>query len=908
MNKKALLLTLALAFLSLQGEAQGTFSQSLLNNSHDIESLHSWGPYSKRYAGISHIADLRRGVMVDFSVMPGYYRRSYMVPNVLYQSGYHPWKCNPEMTKITYRYELEWKDRVFVDVTYHLLDQQRVLVEMECVNNTATNQNILLQNVASLACAEEYPTVALRGAEGVDVLYGCDYTLFEPATKKHNYALVYDGWRRGEKRDAGSLSGSVLANFGESKGDKVFYDFGHSDVSRKVALRYKAPKDTTCTLAIGEAEVNLLGSGNYEVVVLDAKVAPNGTLVVESLGGGAVTIDAVMVGPTEALQGVAVVKSPIRHRPQLEKQEGYFVAKYEASDNYYGVAWNYKDSEIREFANGELDVFMRRGVHRHPPKYFNGDGKGHFVSAFQRPIVLAPNSTTTIYNLLATGERGEVENSLRHFNLNETAVVAEAHSTHTSSQTKTYLPEAEAYALGEQILEATLLTNVVYPVYTQGGYIRHFTPGKNWNSLYTWDLGCISWALTYICPTKAFETIRAYTTEEGAQSAFIHHGTPLPMQFFAWAELNNNAYDQEGAEFLYERLKRYYDFMVGRNPHSTTLMPSGLIRTWDYFYSSGGWDDYPPQHELRSNTHLYPSVAPMVSSAYYLRAAKILRMQAERLGKKSDVAQYTKEINALEKAIQNYGWDEESGYFGYVMHNNEGVPTGIYRANDGSNYNQGLDGVSPLVAGICTPEQTSQLVDKIFSSKHLWTSVGVSTVDQSASYYDHAGYWNGSVWIPHQMMLWKTMLDNNLTEEAHKIAFTALEAWSKECGESYNSPEHFIISSGRGAGWHNFSGLSSPMVCWYHSYFCQGTLTTGFDVVVERGEFSNEQSHYTAKLRFEKDAVGKSVATVVCLNPAHTYKATLNGKALKTESPYPGLLYVSMEATRKPATLVVEIE
>ena len=908
MNKKALLLTLALAFLSLQGEAQGTFSQSLLNNSHDIESLHSWGPYSKRYAGISHSADLRRGVMVDFSVMPGYYRRSYMVPNVLYESGYHPWKCNPEMTKITYRYELEWKDRVFVDVTYHLLDQQRVLVEMECVNNTATNQNILLQNVASLACAEEYPTVALRGAEGVDVLYGCDYTLFEPATKKHNYALVYDGWRRGEKRDANSLSGSVLANFGESKGDKVFYDFGHSDVSRKVALRYKAPKDTTCTLAIGKAEVNLLGSGNYEVVVLDAEVAPNGTLIVESLGGGAVTIDAVMVGPAEALQGVAVVKSPIRHRPQLEKQEGYFVAKYEASDNYYGVAWNYKDSEVREFANGELDVFMRRGVHRHPPKYFNGDGKGHFVSAFQRPIVLAPNSTTTIYNLLATGERGEVENSLRHFNLNEAAVVAEAHSTGSTKQTKTYLPEAEAYALGEQILEATLLTNVVYPVYTQGGYIRHFTPGKNWNSLYTWDLGCISWALTYICPTKAFETIRAYTTEEGAQSAFIHHGTPLPMQFFAWAELNNNAYDQEGAEFLYERLKRYYDFMVGRNPHSTTLMPSGLIRTWDYFYSSGGWDDYPPQHELRSNTHLYPSVAPMVSSAYYLRAAKILRMQAERLGKKSDVAQYTKEINALKKAIQNYGWDEESGYFGYVMHNNEGVPTGIYRADDGSNYNQGLDGVSPLVAGICTPEQTSQLVDKIFSPKHLWTSVGISTVDQSASYYDHAGYWNGSVWIPHQMMLWKTMLDNNLTEEAHKIAFTALEAWSKECGESYNSPEHFIISSGRGAGWHNFSGLSSPVVCWYHSYFCQGTLTTGFDVVVERGEFSNEQSHYTATLRFEKDAVGKSVATVVCLNPAHTYKATLNGKALKTESPYPGLLYVSMEATRKPATLVIEIE
>ncbi|MBQ3070623.1 MAG: glycoside hydrolase [Tidjanibacter sp.] len=912
MNKKTLLATILFALPILGVGAQGVIPRSLLSNSHDVESLHNWGPYSKRYAGISHIADLGSGVMVDFSVMPGYYRRSYMVPNVLYESGYHPWRCTPEMTQITYRYELEWKDRVYVDVTYHLLDSQRVLVEMECVNNTSANQNLLLQNVASLACAEEYPIVALRGAEQAVVLYGCDYSLFEPAVRRHDYALVYDGWRRGEKRDANALSGSVLSAFGENKGDKVAYHFGEvgsgSSEPRMVALRCKVPKGAECSLEVAGQQVSLLGSGRFELVQLGVELPKSGQLLIESLGGGCpVVIDAVVVGTADALAKVEVEGAPIHHRPTLHKSEGYFIAKYEGTDNHYGVAWNYKDSEVREFANGELDVFMRRGVHRHPPKYFNGDNKGHFVSAFQRPIVLSPHSTKTIYNLLATGERGEVEAALKHFNLNEAAVVAEAHSSKSAAPQRKFLPQAAEYALGEQLLEATLLTNVVYPVYTQGNYIRHFTPGKNWNSLYTWDLGCISWALAHISPTKAFETIRAYTTEQGAQSAFIHHGTPLPMQFFAWAELNNSsAYDKESAEFLYERLKRYYDFMVGNHPHSTTRMPSGLIRTWDYFYSSGGWDDYPPQHELRSNTHLYPSVAPMVSSAYYLRAAKILRMQAERLGKKSDVVHYTREINALKAAILTHAWDEESGYFSYVMHNEEGTPTGLYRAADGSNFNQGLDGVSPLVAGICTPEQTTRLVDNIFSPKHLWTSVGISTVDQSASYYDHAGYWNGSVWIPHQMMLWKAMLDNNLTDKAHQIAFTALKAWNVECSESYNSPEHFIISSGRGAGWHNFSGLSSPMACWYHSYFCKGTLTTGFDVGVENGVFSAEESHYTATVRFDKDAVGKKVAIVACLNPDHTYQATLNGKPLHTESPYPGLLYVSLEASRKPATLVIE--
>lgn len=33
-------------------------------------------------------------------------------------------------------------------------------------------------------------------------------------------------------------------------------------------------------------------------------------------------------------------------------------------------------------------------------------------------------------------------------------------------------------------------------------------------------------AFNEIDPVKGFETIRAYTTGEGSQSAFIHHGTP----------------------------------------------------------------------------------------------------------------------------------------------------------------------------------------------------------------------------------------------------------------------------------------------------------------------------------------------------------------------------------------------
>lgn len=58
-------------------------------------------------------------------------------------------------------------------------------------------------------------------------------------------------------------------------------------------------------------------------------------------------------------------------------------------------------------------------------------------------------------------------------------------------------------------------------------------------------------ALNEIDPVKGFETIRAYTTGAGAQSAFIHHGTPLPIQFFAYSDLNNQLQSDDAAAFLY---------------------------------------------------------------------------------------------------------------------------------------------------------------------------------------------------------------------------------------------------------------------------------------------------------------------------------------------------------------------
>ena len=886
--------------------AGAQITSELYTDSHDVTSMSPWGPYSKQYSGISHIEDITSGRRVDFSVIPGFYRRSYSIPNVLFESGCYPWQVNPSMTEITYRYQLEWRDRVYVDVTYHVLDDRHVLVEMECVNNTSAHQNLLLHNSASLNFADDCPEVQLNGDRRIVCVNGVDYSSYEPSVRTHDYGLVYDGWMRGEKKDDKALCGYALMTAG-NPGDFVRYEIHMPEACADgtVAIRYRTADGKPVKVSLEgvvSKEVTFEGAGEYAIARFQCGLAKgNNALKITTLSEGRLWIDSVMASDAETVENASVEKATLRYRPKVDISENNYVVKYDSQDSYYGVAWNWPMSEVRQFENSELDIFMRRAVHRHPPKYFSGDKKGHHTAAFIRPIFLAPVSDTTLFSLIVSGDETFVRNELKDFNSDPERFTAQV----AVNEENDLLPQAGPYKFGQQIFQATLLTNVVYPVYTQRQYIRHFTPGKNWNSLYTWDLGFISWAFNDIDPIKAFETIRAYTMEDGAQSAFLHHGTPLPIQFFAFSDLVTKQGNDEMIRFMYPRLKKYYEYIVGKEGTSTTMMPSGLIRTWDYFYNSGGWDDYPPQHELRTEKHLYPHVAPMVSTSYYIRAAKILRMLARHMGFKADEKEYDKDIRKLSAAVLDNAWDEESGYFGYVMHDSLGQPAGIYRHRDGSNFNKGLDGVAPIAAGICPDDKRERLVSNIFSSEKMWTPVGVSTVDRSASYYSVDGYWNGSVWMPHQLVLWKTMLDCNLPEKASQIAFTALDVWKKECEESCQSFEHFIIDSGRGAGWHNFSGLSSPVANWFASYFKKGTLTTGFDTMMISGEMADDFSSYSGFVEFDKDACGRKVAIMVCMSEKYDYKALLNGKPVEMQSPYKGLMYLSLPASSKPSKLEI---
>ena len=239
------------------------------------------------------------------------------------------------------------------------------------------------------------------------------------------------------------------------------------------------------------------------------------------------------------------------------------------------------------------------------------------------------------------------------------------------------------------------------------------------------------------------------------------------------------------------------------------------------------------------------------------------------------------------------------------MHDNNGTPKGLYRYKDGSNFNKGLDGVSPLIANISSKEQTDRMISHVFSPNEMWTNVGFSTVDQSAPYYRTAVYWNGAVWFPHQWMVWKALLDLGEGEKAYQVATTALNTWGTECKESYYTFEHFIISSQRGAGWHQFSGLSSPILNWFAAYYRIGKVSTGFEVWISNSQFNDDNTQYQAEIAFDDSTVPHQRTILVCMNPEKDYQVTFNGKVVESRVYHQGLLEITLPSTNKSGKLTV---
>jgi hypothetical protein len=356
-------------------------------------------------------------------------------------------------------------------------------------------------------------------------------------------------------------------------------------------------------------------------------------------------------------------------------------------------------------------------------------------------------------------------------------------------------------------------------------------------------------------------------------AAWLHHGTPLPVQIHVARELWNRTRDRALLARLYPGLRQMHRFLVGRHPGSTTRRASGLISTWQHFYNSGGWDDYPAQVQMHSQG-LAPRTAPMVNTSQGVICARILRELAVLVGQEGDVAAYDEDIACLGAAIQTHGWDEAEGWYGYVLHDEAGKPEGLLRHASGANANRGLDGCYPLLAGVCDARQEARLLGHLADPRELWSDVGLSTVDQSAPNYRDDGYWNGAVWLPHCWFFWKGLLDLGQGGLAWRLVERIVASWSAEFATAERTWEKMIISTARGTGWHHFGGLSSPLLVWYEALHRPGRLSGGQSLWIL--DESSSADAYRARLRLAGRA-GRTSTVWLCL-PADAVRATWCGR------------------------------
>lgn len=898
-----------------------------LYHEHDVISLPNWGPYTKNYAGITHISSQEEGISFDLSVFPGFYRGKISPPNVNFETGYHPWETSPKLDYYSYRHELEWKDEIYTDISYSKIDDQARLITIEAVNNTEYAQSISLHLMGSIHFPSIRPYSANFPIYPIEVALpekgtwtdGIAYSQSDFAVKTPFINLTKWGLMEGEVRKDSCSNGSCL-EVGTAL-DRLVYHLSLEEEFTDAALifRYqfkeKGANGIKLELAGSEKELELEGdatSFQTKEVSLGRLLKGNHSLTIEMLGGTSFYLDGFAIVEKKQKDQIRFVQKNWEYTPEIIEgpTPNTILLKYKDVDTYYGLKWEYEDFEVREWYYESLSDGFRRLANSNVgaiKKNWWVDEKRwkHFTNIYLRPLTLKSKSTQVTHAYVYSGTEEEVYERLKLETIDKEKIYNEVRKSLLTLDDQT-VPAGKAYLLSNRIFAANILGNIVFPVYTQGQYIKHYPPGRFWDVLYTWDAGFIGLGLAQLDAQNALEYLNTYLNDEDEQAAFIHHGSMVPVQHYLFKELWEKTQSEEYLAFFYPKLKKYYDFYVGKSGSSTMAnLNSGLLQTWDYFYNSGGWDDYPPQEHVNEDK-IANTTATVINTAQSIRIAKIMSQAARHLGLEEDAKEYENDIKKLSKALQKNAWDEETGYFGYVLHNEEKDAIGILKYKDSINYNMGMGGAYPLVADICTPLQEKALLEKLITKGRLWSDIGLSAVDQQAPYYSREGYWNGSVWMPHQWFFWKAMLDLGEDDFAFKIAKTALDLWKKETERTYNTYEHFIIESESGAGFHQFTGLSTPIMCWFTAYYRVGNLTTGYNVWTSSKTWNEDHSELAAELVLDYNK-GEKFSLVAVMNPNYDYKVLWNGKEVEAQELHEGAFSITLSAQNRNEKGILKI-
>lgn len=888
-----------------------------------------WGPYSKKYSGISRITEHMRekGVRFDLVVSPAVSNTNTCPPNVTIPVGVHPWTAKADYSHYSYRCDLEWKDKIYADVSFTKLKDESVLVRTALVNHSELPQNCLVNYFSALEFPSKY-TTTVSLPQNCIFKKALDYVSYTYNTHRPWDEQTMDAMHKGEFFDDAFIEHRGLGDrddnryilqkfpkFGEETGDSVSYAFdGVSAFENPVlTIRYQTTGDVDSTFTLnGKTVVFPATQNGLRLVQFPLPHTKTVRLNFVSLGTGGVELDFLAI--TEQTETEQIVCETKKHTylPQIHTE--LFNDGAKASYRYDGVEKPFvirtfnKNTRFRNFPTGALEDSPTSRITQPDESFgdmleqFSGSfsekhsDDGFYHNAVAHTIFIAPEETKIEYAVISYGET-DYQSVSAYENAYLQAV--------QTLEQPVYTKAGKTYAFSNQLLRAAMFQNTVYPLYLHGDYVVHHTPGKRWDSFYTWDSGFIGLDMALYAPRLADGILDMYfSPEDNPDYAFLLHGSPVPVHIYQYYEMLNHTNDKSALYGYYSRAKRFYDFLAGKiNGSTTAKFKSGLTTTFDYFYNCSGMDDLPPQKAMyREN--LQRVCAPAISSSQVIRTAKMLKTVAEHLGKTKDAAVFQADIDRLTAALQTWSWDEECGYFSYVVHDLDGNPQAKLCTENGENLNKTMDGIYPLMAGAVTDAQKERILGHLKSETELFTPVGISAVDRTAGYYLPNGYWNGNVWLSHQWFVWKTMLDLGETDFAYKIAETALNAWKREVEYSYYTFEMFSIETGRGGWFHNFGGLSAPINLWSAAYFTPGTYQSGFDTFCENAEFNETCTEFCGHFTNYGQC---DAALLVVMAENGTYRVTRNGVPAVFSARFDGMLEITLPQNAKNTEIRVQL-
>lgn len=881
-----------------------------------------WGPFSKKYAGISHIAKHEKysGIRFDLSVAPAISAFDIRVPNVTLPSAYHPWLCNEDYSFYSYRYDLQWKDKIYSDVSYTKLTDDSILVRTEIVNNTDIIKNCVVNYFSSIEYPQDlYTEVSLpKKCIYWDATQYSEYSYSLPRPWDEQNA---DGRKKGEFLDKTFVGGKglgdraekwhmphkVIEPFGATDGDTVCYtinvdnDFDnavlairyrtsdiHYEQGKQVGVHY-INSTKTATFKLSDKTIELSPCDTPEIKYVFLGKVEKGTLELKFIaeGTGAAEFDFMAITEEENKDEIRVYTEWVDFIPEIANDKcrsGYLsTLKYNKIENEYKLRVFDNNTRFRKIETGALEDCMTARLSNADETFddvtesFTGafnrkhSDEGFFHNAISHTIFVEPGEKRVQYAVISEGETDYLTESKYE------AIYQKAKSTAIDIKVN---PSGVKYKLSNQILTATVMTNVVYPIYKHGDYIIHHTPGKRWDCLYTWDSGFIGLGMNEIAPKFAEYIIDTYlSSEDNPDYAFLHHGSPVPVQIYQLYEMIQKADNKEHLLLsYYSRARLYYRFLAGKIRGSTTAkFKSGILTTYDYFYSTSGMDDYPAQVAMMKQS-LRDKASPVITTAQVIRFGKILSILADKLNLWDHIKEYTADAERLTTALYKYSWDEDSGYYSYVLHDENYEPTEIFRTADGENLNKGLDGIYPIIAGACDENQKAKIISHLTNEKEMHSPFGISAVDMTAGYYMVNGYWNGNIWFPHQWFIWKSMLDCGEGAIAKDIAHMALNIWKREVDDTYYTFEMVNTVTGCGGWFHNFGGLSTPINMWLKAYYSPGTINVGFDTFLEKSQFNTENTN--AEITFTYYGKNEKFTLLAVMTEDRTYNATLDGEEI----------------------------